>query len=202
MPKRLHIIFWMIVISLVSPAYASPYDVIFGQVQQLIGQATKNDDAGLATIQQQLESVPKHAHQNVKEARAFNQQGLEALKQHNYSAAAVFFQKAQEADPADIEIAGNLGYANLKLKLFRRAEHQLVYAISLSPTRSSSWFNLGQAYGAMGETEKAAGSFANAYRFSQNRAKTEGFFRDALVDPENNEATRSALKQALALFSL
>lgn len=190
------------VLGVTAPVGAGEYDAVFGAVQRMLGQAAKNDEAGLSATRQQLESVSKPAHQNVKEARALNQQGLEALKQNHFQAAATAFQKAQETDPADVEVAGNLGYANLKLGQFRRAEHQLTYAISLASGRSSSWFNLGQVYGALGEIEKAAGAFAAAYRFSQNPPKTLEFMRQALTAPENNETTRAALKRTLDLSKL
>jgi Flp pilus assembly protein TadD len=186
-------------LSLAGPVWAGQYDAAFGAVQQMLGQAAKNDEAGLNATRQQLESVPRPAHQNVKEARVLNQQGLEALKRNDYTAAATAFQQAQQTDPADVEVAGNLGYANLKLGQLKRAEHQLVYAISLAPGRSSSWFNLGQGYGALGEVEKATGAFAAAYRFSQNPPKTADFIRQALTAPENNDTTRVALKRALDL---
>ena len=185
-----------------APAHAGQYDAVFSQVQRMLIQSAKNDEAGLNATRQQLENIPKPAHQNMKEARALNQQGLDALKHNDYSSAATAFQKAQETDPADIEIAGNLGYANLKLNHWKRAEHQLAYAISLAPGRSSSWFNLGQVYGALNDIEKATGAFANTYRLSQNRAKTEEFMRQALTAPENNETTRTALQRALQLFGL
>ncbi|MCU0807380.1 MAG: tetratricopeptide repeat protein [Candidatus Contendobacter sp.] len=188
------------VLSLAAPVWAGQYDAVFGSVQRMLGQAAKNDQAGLNATRQQLDSLSRSAHQNVKEARALNQQGLEALKQNDYQAAATAFQKAQETDPADVEVAGNLGYANLKLGQLKRAEHQLVYAISLSPGRSSSWYNLGQVYGAMNDIEKATGAFATAYRFSQNPPKTVEFMRQALTAPENNEATRAALKRMLELL--
>jgi Flp pilus assembly protein TadD len=200
--KILRMLGLMVALSLAAPAQAGQYDAVFGHVQRMLGHAAKNDEAGLTVIRQQLESVPKPAHQNVKEARALNQQGLDALKQNNYQAAATAFQQAQQADPADVEVAGNLGYANLKLGQLKRAEHQLVYAISLAPGRSSSWFNLGQVYGALGDGEKATGAFAAAYRFSQNPPKTADFMRQALTAPENNEATRAALKRTLEVFGL
>ena len=187
-------------LSVAAPVWAGEYDVTFGMVQRMLGQAARNDEAGLNASRQQLESGVKPAHRNAKEARALNQQGLDALKRNDYQAAVAVFQKAQEADPADVEVAGNLGYANLKLGQFKRAEHQLVYAISLSPGRSSSWFNLGQVYGALGEVEKATGAFVAVYRFSQNPPKTLDFMRQALTAPENNETTRVALKRALELF--
>ena len=198
-PRMLGLI---VALSLTAPVQAGQYDAVFGSVQRMIGQAAKNDEAGLNATRQQLESVSKPAHQNVKEARALNQQGLEALKRNDYAAAATAFQQAQQADPADVEVAGNLGYANLKLGQLKRAEHQLVYAISLAPGRSSSWFNLGQVYGAMNDGDKAIGAFAAAYRFSQKPPKTADFMRQALTAPENNETTRAALKQTLDLLKL
>ena len=84
--------------------------------------------------------------------------------------------------------------------LFR--SHQLIYAISLAPGRTSSWFNLGQVYGALGDVEKATGAFAMTYRTSQNPAKTADFIRQALALPENYDTTREALKRTLELFGL
>ncbi|MFO1372398.1 MAG: tetratricopeptide repeat protein, partial [Candidatus Competibacteraceae bacterium] len=202
MSKMLEILILTLVLSMTATVHADQYEASFSDVQQMLRQSVKNDEAGLSAIRQQLESVPKPARQNVKEARTLNQQGLEALKQQNYQAAVTAFQQAQQADSSDIEVTGNLGYANLKLGQFKRAEHQLVYAISLAPTRVSSWFNLGQVYGALNDVERATGAFANAYRFSQNRPKTEEFLRQALTAPENNETTRAALKRTLQLFDL
>ena len=200
MRKTLRRLLWMVTLSVAAPVLAGQYEVVSSQVQRMLTQAARNDEAGLNATRQQLENLAGPAHRNVKEARTLNQQGLDALKRNDYQAAATAFQKAQEADPADVEVAGNLGYANLKLGQFKRAEHQLVYAVSLAPGRSSSWYNLGQAYGALDTVDKATGAFAAAYRFSQNPPKTLDFMRQALTAPENNAATRTALKRALELF--
>ncbi|HRX60091.1 MAG TPA: tetratricopeptide repeat protein [Candidatus Competibacter sp.] len=187
-------------LSVGATVWAGEYDAVFGYVGRMLVQSAKNDEAGLNATRQQLEGVSRPTHQNVKEARAANQQGLEALKRNDYQAAATAFQQAQQLDPADVEVAGNLGYANLKLGQLKRAEHQLVYAISLAPGRSSSWYNLGQVYGAMNDVGKAIGAFTLAYRFSQNPPKTIEFMREALIAPENNDTTRAALKRALELL--
>lgn len=202
MMKRLKTLVLALTLTLAAPLWAGPYDAALGNVQRILSQSLKNDEAGLNASRQQLENLPKPARQNVKEARALNQQGLDALKRNDYAAAATALQKAQELDPADIEIAGNLGYAHLKLGQFKRAAHQLIYAISLAPGRTSSWFNLGQVYGALGDVEKATGAFAMTYRTSQNPAKTADFIRQALALPESNETTREALKRTLELFGL
>lgn len=200
--KRLKILTLTLTLTLAAPLWAGPYDAALGHVQRMLSQSLKNDEAGLNASRQQLENLPRPARQNMKEARALNQQGLDALKRNDYATAATALQKAQELDPADIEIAGNLGYANLKLGQFKRAAHQLIYAISLAPGRTSSWFNLGQVYGALGDVEKATGAFAMTYRTSQNPAKTADFIRQALTLPENNDTTREALKRTLELFGL
>ena len=202
MMKRLKTLVLALTLTLAAPLWAGPYDAALGHVQRMLSQSLKNDEAGLNTSRQQLENLPRPARQNMKEARALNQQGLDALKRNDYATAATALQKAQELDPADIEIAGNLGYANLKLGQFKRAAHQLIYAISLAPGRTSSWFNLGQVYGALGDVEKATGAFAMTYRTSQNPAKTADFIRQALALPENNDTTREALKRTLELFGL
>lgn len=201
MGKRL-IALLLVAASAAAIALAGDYDAAFGHVQRMLVQSANNDEAGLSATRQQLERVPRPTRQNAKDARVANQQGLDALQRNDYQAAATAFQQAQQLDPADVEVAGNLGYANFKLGQLKRAEHQLVYAVSLAPGRSSSWYNLGQVYGAMNDMEKATGAFANAYRFSQNRPKTEEFIRQASLSPENSDATRTALRRALERFGL
>ncbi len=202
MCNRLKMLPLIVALAVMAPAWAGQYEAVFGYVQQMLAQSAKNDTAGMNAALRQLESVPRPARQNVKEARALNGEGLEALRRTDLSAALTAFQQAQRADPADAEISGNLGYTQLKLGQFKRAEHQLVYALSLAPERASSWFNLGQVYGALGEVDKATGAFANTGRYSQDSPKTREFMMQAAQAPENNEATRTALRRALQLLDL
>ena len=202
MRDRLRILAVAAVLNVMAPAWAGPYEAVFGYVQQILAQSAKNDTAGTNAALRQLESVPRPAHQSVKEARALNKQGLEALRRNDFSAALDAFQQAQQADPADAEISGNLGYVQLKLGQFKRAEHQLVYTLSLAPERASTWFNLGQVYGASGEMDKAIGAFANSYRYSQDAPKTRELMMQAALAPENDEVTRTALRRTLQLLGL
>lgn len=191
-----------LMVAILTNAWAGDYEAVFSHVQRMLSQSLKKDDAGLNATRQQLESISKPQRLSVKEARTLNQQGLDALNRKDFASAAVAFQQAQQLDPGDVEISGNLGYANFKLNQLKRAEHQLVYTVSLSPGRTATWYNLGQVYGAMDETDKAVGAFANAYRFSQNRVKTEEFIRQALLTSEHNEATQVALHRTLQLFGI
>ena len=202
MRDRLRMLALVVALSGMAPAWAGPYEAVFGYVQQMLAQSAKNDTAGMSATLRQLESVPRPARQNIKEARALNKQGLEALRRNDFSAALDAFQQAQQADPADAEISGNLGYVQLKLGQFKRAEHQLVYTLSLAPERASTWFNLGQVYGASGEMDKAIGAFANSYRYSQDAPKTRELMMQAALAPENDEVTRTALRRTLQLLGL
>ncbi|QQS55586.1 MAG: tetratricopeptide repeat protein [Candidatus Competibacteraceae bacterium] len=202
MRDRLKMLPMLVALAVISPAWAGPYEAVFGYVQQMLARSAENDTEGMNAALRQLESVPRPARQNVKEARALNGQGLDALRRNDFSAALDAFQQAQQADPADAEISGNLGYIQLKLGQFKRAEHQLVYALSLAPERASTWFNLGQVYGALGEIDKATGAFANTYRYSRDAPKTREFMTQAVLAPENDEATRTALRRALQLLGL
>ncbi|MEZ5579967.1 MAG: tetratricopeptide repeat protein [Candidatus Competibacteraceae bacterium] len=154
-----------------------------------------------ATLRQ-LESVPRPARQNVKEARALNKQGLEALRRNDFSAALDAFQQAQQADPADVEVSGNLGYVQLKLGQFKRAEHQLVYTLSLAPERASTWFNLGQVYGALGEVDKADRGVCQQLPLFSGCSETKDLMMQAALAPENDEVTCTALRRTLQLLGL
>ncbi len=83
MSKTLKILILIASLNLAAPVQAGQYDTVFGQVQRMLGQSVNNDETGLNATRQQLEGVSRPAHQNVKEARALNQQGLAALKQNN-----------------------------------------------------------------------------------------------------------------------
>ena len=87
MRDRLQILAVAAVLSGMAPAWANPVRSGFGYVQQMLAQSAKNDTAGTNAALRQLESVPRPAHQNVKEARALNKQGLEALRRNDFSAA-------------------------------------------------------------------------------------------------------------------
>jgi tetratricopeptide (TPR) repeat protein len=90
------------------------------------------------------------------------------LGQHQLKEALAAFRQAFIADPADPEIAGQLGLTYLRLRRFKEAERLSVYALSLAPTQSATWLVLGEVYGQPGDAARAAGAFVNAYRFAKD----------------------------------
>ena len=134
----------------------------------------------ILALQKQLEHLLKPLHGNRKIARAANRQGLEALAKHDISLAIELFFTAHRVDPVDVEILNNLGYAQVLAEL-PQAEDTLFQALQLAPGRASSWANLGQWYAKQSSHSlEAVASFALAYRFSKNRARTVASWQERL----------------------
>jgi predicted Zn-dependent protease len=108
-------------------------------------------------------------------SRADNTLGLGALQVHNFARAVDLFQSGVHADPSDIEVANNYGYA---LALAgRRAEAQeiLTGVLLRDPTRDVAWTALVEARGE-DDYEGLAG-LKIALHYAANRSRTLAKFR-------------------------
>lgn len=178
------------------PAYAGQYETLDYLVQQMIAQAAAGDETGAQTFREQLENLRRPEPGDAAQAQPWRQRGQEYLDHDQPKAALNAFRQAFIADPADAEIAGQLGLSYLRLRRFHEAERLLVYTLALTPIRSASWLHLGQVYGQNGDATRAAGAFANAYRFAQNRPQLAEQLRQlAATDPA--EAVRAGAQRAL-----
>lgn len=130
-----------------------------------------------------------------KLARAANGRGLAALQSGRIPDAVRGFAEAHRADPADVEVLNNLGYAHLMQGDYDSARPYMLSALALTPERSAAWANLGQIQAMKGETQDAVASFINTYRFSQNRSKTHQFLL-SLMEKNGDPGLRQALTQA------
>ena len=81
-----------------------------------------------------------------RQARAANEQGRGALQESRVADAVQAFQAAYKANPTDVEIINNLGFAYLFQSDLQAAELWLLRALILSPGRSIAWANLGHVY--------------------------------------------------------
>jgi tetratricopeptide (TPR) repeat protein len=132
---------------------------------------------------------------NRKTARAANDRGLAYLQSGRISEAIGAFQEAHQANPADIEIVNNLGYAYLLNNDPDSAEAYVLIALTMQPERSAAWGNLGQIYVKKGQIPAAVASFSNAYRFSRDLNQTHSYFL-GWMEKENDVNLRQALWQA------
>jgi len=175
---------------------AGQYDTIDYYVQQMIAQAIAKDETGVQAFREQLENLPRPAAGDPAQARPLQQQGRDHLASAQIKEALAAYRQAFIADPADPDIAGQLGLTYLRLRRLREAERLSVYALSLAPARSATWFALGQVYGQGGDAGRAAGAFANAWRFAQDRSQLAAQLRQ-LATTDATDTVRIGALQAL-----
>ncbi|HRD66911.1 MAG TPA: trypsin-like peptidase domain-containing protein [Candidatus Competibacter sp.] len=175
---------------------AGQYETIDYYVQQMIAQANASDAIGVQTFREQMENLRRPEAGDSAKAQPFRQQGLEQLARNNLKEALTAFRQAFITDPADPEIAGQLGQTYLRLHRFKEAERLSVYALSLAPARSATWLVLGEVYGQTGDAHRAAGAFTNAYRFAKDPPQLAEQLRQ-LAATSNVEAVRAGAQQTL-----
>jgi S1-C subfamily serine protease len=180
------------------PASAGQYETYDYHIQQMIAQAAANDETGVQTFREQLNNLRRPDGGDVAQAQPLLQQGLERLNRDQPKEALAAFRQAFIANPADPEIAGQLGLSYLRLRRLKEAERLLVYALALAPDRADPWLYLGQVYGQSGDSSRAGGAFANAYRFAQDRSRMAGQLRQ-LATTDLADAVRTGALQALRM---
>jgi tetratricopeptide (TPR) repeat protein len=124
---------------------------------------------------EQLNNInhPQHGDRNA--AKSFNAEGLKAVQRSSFDEAVYFFASAASTDPADPEMLDNLSFAFLKIMKFLEARSAVLCALSLAPTRTSAWANLGTVLAYENKEDSAVASFILAYRFSRNKNKTHDY---------------------------
>ncbi len=132
---------------------------------------------------------------NRRAARAANDRGISHLQGGRITDAINAFIEAYRANPADVEIVNNLGYAWLLNNNLVSAETYVNIALIMQQDRSAAWGNLGQIYTKKGQMADAVASFSNAYRFSRDINQTHSYFL-AMMEKENDANLKQALRQA------
>lgn len=175
---------------------AFPLNDIAPKVDAVIDAAKAADESGISGALDALKQIQAPQHGDRKTARAKNLSGLESIKNGNLEAAISDLAAAVNADPADSEVVNNLAYALEKSNHLVEARMALVAAISLAPTRSAAWANMGTISAAEGHVDNAVASFSLAFRFSQNQQKTLEYLQK-LVDEHDNVQVRAAASRAI-----
>ena len=186
----------MLLAGVMPAAVAGQYETIDYFVQQMIAQAIAGDDTGVQTFREQLENLSRPEAGDAAQARLPQQQGQDQFAHNRFKEALAAFRQAFIANPADPDIAAQLGSTYLRLGRLKEAERLSVYGLSLMPAHSAIWLTLGQVYGQSGDAQRAAGAFANAYRFAQDRAQLSERLRQ-LSGPDNAAGVRDGASQAL-----
>ena len=164
--------------------------------QRMIDAAVSGDGAAFDRAVAQVEAQPKPPRGERRLARDLNDRGLAQWQRGRFEEAAAIFTKAQAADPADAEIAENLGYALLRSGEIDKAQAALLKSLALDPKRASAWGSLGQVYAKQGKHRDGIACVLTAYLFSRDRARTlDVYSRLARVD--SDPRVRALLNEAV-----
>ena len=130
-----------------------------------------------------IRALPQPARGDRKLARARNAEGLAALNANDPSRAAASLAAGVAADPADEEVATNLGYALVKAGRHAEAQNALQRALYLNPTRSSAWYPLGVSFASQNREQQAYAAFLLTYQFAGIQQKSRDHFEKLAQDP-------------------
>ncbi len=116
-----------------------------------------------------------------------------ALREKSYAQAVDVLRQAVVADPADIEVADNLGYTLQMAGQYKEAETRLVAVIERVPDRASAWANLAETSSRLGKSKQAVGAYLTAYKFSQKPERLLEAMKKMAEDAEDENSRKNLL---------
>ena len=163
----------------------------------LIMQASSKEDWGSVDNQTQaIKQAASPVRGNRKLSREANAEGLEAFRQSNFPAAIAAFERGIRADPNDVELMNNLGYAHLQAEHVKDAIRIFTHVLLLAPDRSSAWANLSDSLSRTDNQNAPRDALRLAVYFSSNRQRTLEFLGKT-VETHSVERFRSVASNVL-----
>jgi tetratricopeptide (TPR) repeat protein len=129
-------------------------------------------------------------------ATGYNSTGAVYLRQGNWNDAIPMFTKTIELQPSPLSYS-NLGTTNFFLGQYNIAAQMFEKAAGLSPNDPSIRANLGDAYRAAGQRDKAMAAYEEAIRLAANLLKVNPQDTEALGDMAIAYAKKGDPKQGL-----
>ena len=159
-----------------------------------------NDSQTAVALTERLTALPTVPRGARSAARKANDRGIAALRANDNATAVAALRDAVRADPSDVEVIDNLGYAyNLSGDL-EAAEFWARVALAVAPARSSAWLNLGLAAGQQGDESTSLGAMLLAHKYSGRPDRTIKAIQDVMGRANSTPEMRSAAERALAVL--
>ena len=156
-----------------------------GVLLGMLAAANKGDAVALDASLRELESVASPAVGDRKAARLANESGLAALKNQDYSAAIAGFKQGLAADPSDVEVLNNLGFALYLGGDLIGSKGVIEQCLLYAPQRAAAWVNLGDIFFKEGKYDEGVNAYLLAYKFTKKREKLYKFVENqAENDPD------------------
>lgn len=118
-----------------------------------------------------IDSFPKPPRGDRKLARKLNNDGLEALKNKNYTEATSLLNQAHEADKSDEEVVANLAFAYSLENNYAKSESIAYEGLLLNPRRSNLWLPIAIAKQKQKKPIEAMEALWLAWEFSGDKQR-------------------------------
>lgn len=146
-----------------------------GVLLGMLAAANKGDAVALDASLREIEFVASPAVGDRKAARLANESGLAALKNQDYSAAIASFKLGLAADPSDVEVLNNLGFALYLSGDLIDSKGVIEQCLLYAPQRAAAWVNLGDIFFKEGRYDEGANAYLLAYKFTKKRERLYKF---------------------------
>lgn len=153
---------------------------VAGPVLAVLNAASQNDWAAVDLAADNLKDsgASNMAHGDRARARTANIDGKAALQAKNYAAAVEAFRRGVAADPADIELQNNLGYALEESGQQQDAIDAISNVLVRAPRRTAAWANLASSLAESGHLPEAKAAMGVAVHYTGNRDRTLAFLQE------------------------
>lgn len=165
-------------------------------VLALIAAAMTDNKAAILSAKVALDSFPKPEEGDRDLGREKNKLGLNALKENAYETAIARLNEGVAADPSDVELKSNLGYALMMAGKLDDAKKTLIDSVALDSAHGATWANLGQTLAKQGNVDSAVAAFVNSFIFSRAQNKTVEYLTN-LSQSDMDVMVRLAAAKAL-----
>lgn len=153
--------------------------IVSPQINALLMAAGQNDwsqvEQGIASIHAAASPL---VHGDRHMARSENEAGLQLLRNGDLAQANQIFASAFSKDPADIEIANNLGYSFLKIGDYPNCIKILSILLMHNPVRSAAWINIAESEARLDNKDASLSALRLAIYFNHKRPQLQGHFQE------------------------
>lgn len=156
-------------------------------VAQILPLASAGNWAKLDNLVQTLRFAISVQSGDRRLSRAGNAEGLQLLRNGNAAGAALVFRRAWAADPSDVDVVNNLGYALMQAGQLKDALATLEQTIAMAPDRTNAWANYAETLALTGNESGAAAALRIALRYSADHQKSvDAFLRVRESQPKSS----------------
>ncbi len=161
-------------------------------VSQMLAAAQARDETAVLEAKRQLEAGPATARGDRKTARARNEEALKLMSAGRHLDAVEILKTASVADPGDVEVLNNLGYAQHMAGQLADARRSLERTLQMAPGRAAAWGNLAEVLGKVDDESGATAALRLVILFSRNQQKSLAYIEEIGRRPDPPRALATA----------